>query len=130
MPENIRTLIPTDKFDTKRAEELVALGYPAVTEVLPSMLEWMQDLNWPVAGVLQPFLAGIGAPLTAHIRSILKSTDETWKWAILQGIVCESHELAESLRSELTRLAETPTPSEVHEELQALAQQIVAGLRT
>jgi hypothetical protein len=128
MPENIRALIPADKLDTQRAEELVALGYPAVTEILPSLLEWVQDLNWPVARVLQPFLAGIGAPLAPYIRDVLKTTDETWKWSVLQGIVGQSRALAESLSSELRRLAESPTPNEVHEELQALSQRIVAGL--
>lgn len=129
MPENIRSLIPMDKSDTTRAEELVARGYPAVAEVLPSMLEWVQDLNWPVARVLAPFLAGIGAPLASPIRSVLKTTDETWKWSVLHGIIGQSRELAESLHSELRQLAESPTPSEAQEELQVLAQQIISGLR-
>lgn len=129
MPENIRALIPGDKFDTQRAEELIALGYPAVREALPSLLECVQDLNWPVARVLQPFLAGIGAPLAPYIRDVLNTTDETWKWSVLQGIVGQSSDLAESLRFELRRLAQSPTPSEVHEELQSLAQNIVTGLR-
>jgi hypothetical protein len=127
MPENLRALIPVDKFDTKRAEELVALGYPAVKMVLPSMLEWMQDLNWPVAHVLRPLLVSIGAPLAPDIRSILETTDETWKWSVLQSIVGQSRELAESLDSELRRLAESPTSSEVNEELDTLTQQILAG---
>ena len=130
MPGSMRVLVPVDKLDTVRAEQLVALGYPAVAEVLPSLLEWVQDLNWPVARILQPFLATIGAPLAPYIRDVLKTTDETWKWSVLQGVVGQSHELVESLRSDLRRLAESPTPSEVQEELQALSQELLAGLRT
>jgi len=130
MPESMRVLVPVDKFDIVRAEQLVALGYPAVAEVLPSLLEWVQDLNWPVARILQPFLATIGEPLAPYIRDVLKTTDETWKWSVLQGVVSQSHELVESLRSDLRRLAESPTSSEVQEELQALSQELLAGLRT
>jgi Domain of unknown function (DUF5071) len=129
MSEDLRELIPTDKLDTTNAKALVALGYPAVAEALPSMLEWVQDLNWPVARVFRPFLAGIGAPLAPHIRAIVNTTDETWKWSVLQGIVGQSRELAESLRSELRRLEKSPTPREAHEGLQTLAQEIAAGLR-
>ena len=92
------SLVPTDKYDVERAKALIALGYPAVEPTLPTMLEWVQDLNWPVAGVLLPFLAGVGAPLARHIQAVLKTTDETWKWSVLQGIVGQSRELAESLR--------------------------------
>ena len=44
----LRALIPRNKHDLRRARVLVALGYPAVAPVLPELLEWLQDLNWPV----------------------------------------------------------------------------------
>jgi hypothetical protein len=121
-------LMPSDKYDTERAEALIALGYPAVDPVLPTLLEWMQDLNWPIANVLRPFLVGIGASLAPYVRTVLGTTDDTWKWSLLQGIVMSSPELAESLRPELTRLVESPTPCEVHEEVSQLAQEILARL--
>lgn len=129
MPKDINLLMPSDKMDTARAQELVSLGYPAVAEALPTLIEWIQDLNWPVARVLRPFLAKIGAPLAPHVLTVLKTNDETWKWSVLCGVVVHSRELAESIRSELERLAEAPTPSEVHDELNEVARQIVEDLR-
>lgn len=128
MPNDIKLLMPSDKMDTARAEELVSFGYPTVVDALPSIIEWIQDLNWPVARVLRPFLAEIGAPLAPHVLAVLKTNDETWKWSVLNGVVAHSRELAESIRPELERLAEAPTPSEVHEELNDMARQIVADL--
>ncbi len=128
MLKDIKPLMPADKYDTARAQELVSLGYPTIAEALPSLMEWIQDLNWPVARVLRPFLAKIGVPLAPHVLTVLKTDDETWKWSVLCGVVAHSRELAESIRSELERLAEAPTPSEVNEELNDVARQIVEDL--
>lgn len=68
-------MTPADKFDTSTAEAIVASGDAAD----PSMLEWVQDLNWPVARVLAPFLASAGSIVAPGIRQVLESSDDTWK---------------------------------------------------
>ena len=72
---NTAHLLPVDKHDLPKAEAIVALGYPAVDALLPALLAWMQDINWPVTKVLTPFLAGIGEPLAPHLRAIFNSAD-------------------------------------------------------
>src|SRR5688500_18615540 len=51
---DINSLVPRNKHDRKRAAAAIAAGYPAVAPVLPEMLEWLQDMNWPVAQDLAP----------------------------------------------------------------------------
>src|SRR4051794_23281462 len=63
---DVQHLIPQNKFDLKRAQAAVEVGYPAVAPILPELLEWLQDYNWPVAHILAPFLASIGEPLVPH----------------------------------------------------------------
>lgn len=82
MPDTTH-LLPVDKHDLPKAEAIVALGYPAVEELLPALLAWMQDPNWPVAKVLMPFLAGIGEPLAPHLCAIFESDDDVWKYWVL-----------------------------------------------
>ena len=41
--------IPTDKFDHEAVERASALGYPGINPILPDLLIWLQDRNWPVA---------------------------------------------------------------------------------
>ena len=125
MSPDISTLLPRDKSDTKKAEAIVALGYPAVELILAELVEWMQDVNWPVAQVLQPFLASVGTPLAPHVRRVLSATDEVWKHWILYCVVRESPELAASLSTELRRLATLPTPGEIQEDIDALAREIL-----
>lgn len=122
---DVKSLIPRSKMDTERAEAAVAAGYPAVAPILPELLEWLQDMNWLVAQILAPFLASIGSPLIPHIRHILKTDDEIWKYWIIVQIMGDSHEVAEAFRDELERLAYSPTEREAHEELNEEAQLVL-----
>jgi hypothetical protein len=105
--------LPQSKHDLERAHALVALGFPGVEPVLPRLLEWIQDMNWPVAQVLAPFLAEIGRPLAPHIRQVLQTDDLAWQDYILSGVVLASPELIEELRPQIERLALHPTPIEL-----------------
>src|SRR5689334_12113292 len=100
--EELRALLPKEKCDTDLAEQVVALGYPAAEPIVPELLEWLQDMNWPVARVLVPFLAEIGTPLVPEIRRILKTNDEVWKHWILSCLV-RSPEMVAALEQELTQ---------------------------
>lgn len=125
---DLRALIPQYKLETDKAEALIALGYPAVTPVLPELLECVQDRNWPIAQTLLPFLIGIGAPLVPYIRSILNNEDYWWQYNVLLGIVFYSPELAHVLRPELEQLATAATPAQQAEELDVIAREILAEL--
>jgi len=114
--------------ETEKAEALVALGYPCIEPILPELIEWMQDCNWPVAQVLQPFLASIGAPLAPHIREVLQSDDDVWKYWVISCIVSESSELACLLTAELQCIALSPTVGEHEHEVDAQARAILERL--
>jgi hypothetical protein len=129
MPSDASALVPRDKFDVVRAEAAVAAGYPAVGPVLPSLLEWLQDMNWPVARVLAPFAASIGAPLESNLREILSGPDLVWKYWIISQVIAKSPELQRIFRAELHRLVEHPTEPELREELNEVAQEALHGAR-
>ena len=115
-------LIPQRKNDFERAQAAINAGYPAVDPILPDLLVWMQDCNWPVAHTLTPFLASIGSPLIPHIKRILETNDEIWKYWIIIHIMRKSREVAKAFRGELERLAYSSTESEFKEELNEVAQ--------
>ncbi|MGW8390577.1 DUF5071 domain-containing protein [Pseudoduganella sp. HUAS MS19] len=110
-----------DKFDTAAAAAAVAAGDAAD----PALLQWVQDLNWPVATVLAPFLACGGRTVVPGIRQVFASSDDTWKYSILVGVVAKSSELVALLRSDLERLASQATPGERAEELDKLAADLL-----
>jgi hypothetical protein len=123
--QDVQSLIPQNKIDTERARAVVAAGYPAVAPILPRLLEWLQDYNWPVAQVLAPFLASIGSPLIPYIQHVLNTDDEIWKYWIINTILHNSLELATAYRAELQRLAYSPTQRESTEELDEVAQEVL-----
>lgn len=127
MHSDLFALLPQDKLETHKAQAIVALGYPAAAPILMELVEWLQDINWPVARVLQPFLASIGAPLAPYVRHVLNSTDDTWKYWTIRFVVCESPELAESLLPELRRIAYASTRGEIREALDMLVKEIIEG---
>jgi len=130
VPRDVRSLIPKHKFDLGTANEAVAAGFPAVEPILPDLLVWLQDYNWPVSRPLIPFLVSIGKPLIPEVRKILQTTDDTWKYWVLGCIVEEwSAELISDLKPDLDRIARTPTSGEVSEEVDRKAREILEKLR-
>lgn len=128
MSTDLTTLVPVTKFETEKARALVQLGFPAVEPVVPKILEWLQDLNWPVGRVFQPFLASIGQPLAPYIRDILQGQDDGWKYSVLRAVVDKSPELARDLRPELERMAKIPSAGESQEEVNLIAIEILASI--
>lgn len=126
---NLVALIPLTKHETEKASALVQLGFPAVEPVVPQILEWLQDLNWPVGFIFQPFLVRIGKPLAPYIRTILAGQDDGWKYSLLAAVVGESTELAQTLRPELERLATSPSAGESKEEVDKIAAEILEELK-
>jgi hypothetical protein len=122
---DVRLLIPQHRSDSERANAAIAAGYPAVAPILPELLEWLQDCNWPVARVLAPFLVSIGNPLIPHIQHIFDSNDEIWKYWIINVILRNSFELAVAFRNELERLAYSPTENEETQELNEVSQEVL-----
>ena len=75
MPTDPRDLLPRDKFDLAGARVLVSLGYSAIEPVLPALLEWLQDCNWPVSRPIGDFLVTIPEQTAPLIWNVLRGDD-------------------------------------------------------
>lgn len=117
------TMIPKDKSDIDTALAIVDAGGAADA----ALLEWVQDLNWPVARVLAPFLASAGAVVAPGIRDVFASDDDTWKSSIINGVVARSQELIQLLRPELQRIADMPTAGERLEGLDLTVEEMLTN---
>jgi hypothetical protein len=110
-----------DKFDIDAAVAIVKAG--DATDM--ALLKWVQDLNWPVARVLAPFLASAGAVVAPGIRFVLLSNDDTWKSSVITGVVAVAPELIDLLRPELERIVNMPTPGERSEGLDLIVAEML-----
>lgn len=114
-PESL--LIPRDKFDLVAATAVAQAGWPAIEPRVEEILMWVQDANWPVAHILAPALAAVGAPLAPYVQNVLSGEDETWKYYLIGTVVAQSKEPTAALRPILERIAYMPTISERAEEV-------------
>lgn len=81
---NVYDLVPKDKFDTSNIETLRTIEIEAAEPILEPLLEWMQDLNWPVAQELIEVLPRFYQGLTPHIEKVFQSNDPEWiYWTLL-----------------------------------------------
>ncbi len=118
-------IVPLGKHDHVAAHRAIDAGYPAVEEKLPLLLEWLQDMNWPVAQTLEPFMASIGEPLIPHLEKIFETDDLIWKCNIISRLVRESPPLAIHFRGYLETLANQETDDEDEEWLRETARGVL-----
>ena len=124
-----QALLIIDKCDEDKAQALVDLGYPGNEPYLDHMFTWMQDWNWPVARVLQPFLASLGDPMVSRIQTVLEGNDSIWKyWCILCLINEMPIESAMKLKPSLESLISSPTDSDAEENVHSEARKAFGRL--
>jgi hypothetical protein len=125
----VDALVPTSKYDTVAAERAVKAGWPAVEPVVEELLEWLRDINWPVARLLAPFLGSVGTPLVPYVRPILRGDDAMWKYWIVATVIADSPlEVVAELRDDLQSLAANPDTEEADAGVPEVALEALARL--
>lgn len=116
------------KSDEGSLRQLRDLGYPAVAPVIPHLLDWIKDPNWPICRHVTEFLASIGAPVIPEIRRVLQGSDDIWKLSCLYLLKHMDSQTTAGLTSEITRLAVSPTAGEVAEDVPEVARDLLVRL--
>ena len=120
----LQTLLPTHKHDVARTKQLLALSDEAsLIALLPELLPWLQDVNWPVCRVLTPSLERLGDGLLPQLRTVLQGHGAIWKLNLLQ--LAQAAGLVAQLRPDLQRLIAKATASDPAEGVQDLAQTLL-----
>lgn len=128
MRAELAALVPRHKSDLQIARAVAERGFAEIEPIVPALLEWTQDRNWPVAAILCPFFASIGSPLVPYLRQVFETEDGVWKYDVIVSIVAPSPELCAALASDLRRMAANPTAAEVKEEVNLAASEALDSL--
>lgn len=122
-------IVPIDKMDYNACQTLKASSDEDVIKVLPDLLIWMQDMNWPVARYIQNRIHKLGLPLVEPIRTILNGNDGEWKWYIIQGLLPSvSKSVLFALKPDIHRLANEPTKGDKASEVDKIAQELLVNM--
>ncbi|MET4561163.1 hypothetical protein ABIA69_002308 [Lysinibacillus parviboronicapiens] len=97
-----------------------------ILPLLPNLLGWIQDMNWPVAPSVLELLLTFPEEIVPQMQDVLSSDDDNWKWFILHFLIIKLPvESRVQFREYLTRVAEKPTDNELAEELDEIAKEIL-----
>lgn len=88
---NEQKLIPKDKFDLDAAKRLSLAPPEQVSAVATPLLEWIADMNWPVALEIIHVLPKFHKELLPSIEPILlnRENDIIWKYWIISQLLIQ-----------------------------------------
>lgn len=119
-------MIPRDKFDELAMLRLQMSTREEIIPILPELLVWIQDMNWPIAAKMVELLRAYPEETVPHIKEILKGTDSIWKyWCLLELVkpMNRDHQLV--LKEDLLQLVHHPSDDDRLEEVDMLAAEIL-----
>ena len=118
--------LPSDKQDLESCEKL---RQTPVTEIIPylsELLEWLQDINWPVALPIADKLSSVGYEIVPCIDAALKHDDSIWKSNVIEHLIMKLNpEVMEAALIEVVRIVNNPTKAEIEEEVNLIAREAI-----
>ena len=112
----IKDMIPKDKFDTSSFKELMSLNDNEIDVIIPELLEWIQDMNWPVSEYIIQVLSRHQCIVEKYLLNLLKpeQKDDEWKRNIIQYLTTKwaSCPNDTKITAEIRRIAKNPTDGE------------------
>ncbi|MEK4077810.1 MULTISPECIES: DUF5071 domain-containing protein [Paenibacillus] len=127
---DFRECLPRDKFDYEAVRKLSEFSDVELKVIIPELMEWLQDGNWPISKPVEDILLRLGEDLVPHIKDVLQTQDSTWEYFILVGLIDRlpvSH--LSMLRSDLVRILESPTHDEILEELDEVILELLEKMK-
>lgn len=126
---NEQKLIPKDKFDLDAAKRLSLATPEQVSAVATPLLEWIADMNWPVALEIIHVLPKFHKELLPSIEPILlnRENDIIWKyWIISQLLIQFPKESLLTLLPIIQEYADLIPHNEDEEDLKELSLDFLA----
>lgn len=117
-----KDLLPKDKFDIQAIENLKNFTFEEIQSIVPDLLEWLQDMNWPVSKPVAAILIPFTEQISPEIVKILKGNDEMWKYWIL--LTFGKTTKNRFVWDEIKRIAQNPSQQEIDNEVSEIAQEI------
>jgi hypothetical protein len=87
---------------------LKKIGYPRVKSVIPELLEWIRDMNWPGAEEIAELLATVDEEIIPYVKQVLRSGEGIWIIWVLSEVVSKwDNDLISLIKENLWELAST-----------------------
>ncbi|MGC5773673.1 DUF5071 domain-containing protein [Paenibacillus pabuli] len=115
---DVREWLPRDKYDFEAVRKLSELGNEELKDIIPELMEWLQDGNWPISKSVEDLLLRFGEEFIPHIQNGFQTKDPQWEYFMLTGLIRRlPSQYLIMLKGDLERILENPTEDEILEEL-------------
>jgi len=122
-------IVPTDKLDLDACDNLDEASDENVISNIEALLDWTQDINWPVAPLVINRLSSIGSKLAMPINKVLSGNDSAWKYLVITSLLPKLEpELKIEISHQLRKIVKSPTENDEQEEVNIVAREFLNGL--
>ncbi|MCL2399337.1 MAG: DUF5071 domain-containing protein [Defluviitaleaceae bacterium] len=113
-------LVPKNKFDTSTINSLMMLSESKLAQILPDLILWIADFNWPIAAELIPILAKYPSSIIPVIKETLEvqQNDTILKYWVISKLIPNLSSVYQlMLIDDIKRIILNPSNSETDEEV-------------
>ena len=119
--------LPSNKQDLESCEKLRHTPTTKIIPYLSELLEWLKDINWPVALPIAERLSSVGYEIVPYLDAVLKQDDAIWKSNAIEYLMMKlDPKVMEASLTEVVRIINNPTQAEVEEEVNQIAKEAVS----
>jgi hypothetical protein len=122
---DVRKFIPKHKHDHEVIDKLRELSFEQLKPIIPDLLEWLQDMNWPIGRPIADILKPFADKMTPEIIKILRTNDSMWELWVLVNLARDTTDPL--LIDEIERIAKFPSRVEIEDEVDLEAISILNG---
>lgn len=121
-----KNLIPKGKEDTNFINVLKMKSISEIRDLIPQLLEWMQDGNWPQAPLIADYFSPYINEIQEELISILRGDDAMWKYWILHSLILHSEITpSQKILLEVKNVYLNATPHDKEAEVDIIASEIL-----
>lgn len=124
---NLNELIPKDKGDFLAVYKLEDYTYEEVKSIVPELMTWLQDINWPIAGVMADNLLRYQDDIEDEIMFVLNTNDEVWKYWVISVFGNSTKSI--KVQERILQIATSPTQNEINEEVNLVAIEVIKSAK-
>ncbi|MNO69416.1 hypothetical protein D3C76_602700 [compost metagenome] len=127
---NLEDYLPKDKSDFESLILLKKLTHSEFEQLLPELLTWTQDINWPIAPkIIDELLIPLGKDLVPWLKPILLSKEYDWIYTVLWYLVRKlEKEVIYELKDEFVLLSQTKDVNFIEFEIPDMAKEILLSI--
>lgn len=126
----MKEFIPKTMFDLESTDKLKHLFKPLSSEEVTCLLEWMQDMHWPVSHPISNYFYTRVGTIHQELEVVFQGQDNEWKWNLMKFLILGNPNFRanEKLLTIFHRIRDNPTPDEKVEELDELCREYLSSV--